>query len=371
MLNVVFICGSLEAGHDGVGDYTRKLACRIVKAGHKAAIIALNDRFLSETHEGLQHEDDVNIATLRIHAKVADAERYRNVKQWITKKEANWISLQFVPYSFHVKGLPYAFFKNLSVLKSGDLKLHVLFHELWLDKPERLAQRVVATLQKLIISMGIRSIKPESIDVTIPYNQQRLKSVDINANVLGLFGNITKADHLLNSEPIVPDERKYKILYFGGPPRHTYFDQVINGLIHFCEQHANEVEVEVVSGNSKEKDLFVKALTDKLSSFGTTINDHGFLASESLSILLSTCSVGVVRSEPYFIGKSGSAIAMLEHGLPVWLPKWDGNGTVDYGFRRDLIYADLEKAAQHKSKPAYKSLLPEVSQQFISTLTNN
>ena len=43
-MKVVFVTSCLEPGRDGVGDYTRSLAEESTKLGHRAGLLALQDR---------------------------------------------------------------------------------------------------------------------------------------------------------------------------------------------------------------------------------------------------------------------------------------------------------------------------------------
>jgi hypothetical protein len=53
-LNIVFLCGSLQPGRDGVGVYTRRLAGEVIRQGHQASIISLTSiRSLFVSSEGL------------------------------------------------------------------------------------------------------------------------------------------------------------------------------------------------------------------------------------------------------------------------------------------------------------------------------
>src|ERR1022692_2576923 len=42
----------------------------------------------------------------------------------------NWVSLQFVPFGFHPKGLPFGLPRHLMSI-IGSRPLHWMFHELW------------------------------------------------------------------------------------------------------------------------------------------------------------------------------------------------------------------------------------------------
>jgi hypothetical protein len=367
-MKIAIICGSLQPGHDGVGDYTRRLAGELIRLGNNVVAIAINDRHLKLIANETQDADGISLPVLRIPATVAEQERYSLLRTRLVDFKPEWISLQFVPYSFHIKGIPFKLFSKLAALKI-EAKWHVLFHEIWLDKTERFSQNVVKLLQKTAIYAGLRILKPNVINTTITYNQQRLKAIGTSSSVLRLFGNINPGT-VASAVPNGIVKNASNILYFGGPPRSEYLNQVIASLVTFCKSSATTVNVILVSGNSPAKDAFKAKLLEQLSPYSGQVNDMGFLETPELSSLLSSCSVGIVRSEPYFLGKSGSAVAMLEHGLPIWLPKWTDQSSVDYDFRNHLIHARLNEAG-NQTHENYSGLLPSVAQQFISQLSNN
>ncbi len=133
-MKIIFICSSLEPGKDGVGDYTRRLATEIIKQGHNAFIIALNDRFISETERIKQFSDNISVETLRISSVSKWTERIDVMNAFISKILPDWVSLQYVPYGFNKKGLPFSLPFNLQQLKVA--KWHIMFHEIWLEFPE-------------------------------------------------------------------------------------------------------------------------------------------------------------------------------------------------------------------------------------------
>lgn len=366
-MKIAIICGSLQPGHDGVGDYTRRLAGEIIKQGHEVTAIALNDRHIQSTIEEIQDADGVDLKVMRIASVIEDQERFTILKGYLLNFKPNWVSLQFVPYSFHIKGIPFQLFGQLAALKL-QVKWHILFHEIWLDEVENINQHIVKLLQKYVIYKGIKKLNPCVVNVTIPYNKYRLNTIGVQSSVIGLFGNITKSNEIEKPEEL--NDADYNILYFGGPPRIEFCKQIIAGLHQFCKKESGPTNVIIVSGNSAKKDFFVSALKNELSVYGTQIKDLGFLEEDYISSLLIHCTVGIGRATPYFIGKSGSAVAMLEHGLPVWLPKWVNKEPVDYEFRRNLIFDNLEQAS-FQSHNLYYSLLTDVAQLFIEQLTKH
>ena len=107
-VRILFICSSLELGNDGVGDYTRKLACALIGRGHSAAIIAINDRRLNgDIWQGKQNDENTEVQVLRLSHSQPWGFRLNKAKEFIKALNVDWISLQYVPFGFHLKGLPF------------------------------------------------------------------------------------------------------------------------------------------------------------------------------------------------------------------------------------------------------------------------
>ena len=148
-LRIVFICGCIEPGRDGVGDYTRRLSAELILTGHFTAIIAINDVHTTEIIDDHQVQGGIRIPTLRLPSLSTYKSRFGKAKMWLNSFDPNWISLQFVPFSFHAKGLPFALARDLSLLGEGR-KWHIMFHELWvgMDKESPLKMRAWGYVSK-------------------------------------------------------------------------------------------------------------------------------------------------------------------------------------------------------------------------------
>lgn len=105
-MDILFICGSVELGNDGVGDYTRRLCAKLIKEGHKAQILALCDRIVFYTSES-QVVEETSVIVHRIPIQASNKQRLFWLKEILKDFTPDWISLQYVPYSFNPKGLPF------------------------------------------------------------------------------------------------------------------------------------------------------------------------------------------------------------------------------------------------------------------------
>src|SRR3974377_1356146 len=104
-MRICFITSSLEPGRDGVGDYARDLASSCVTRGFDSQLSALNDGHIDVTVEETQTARGVAIRTLRLSASRPWHARVRSARAFLQSFPPDWVSLQFVCYGFHRKGL--------------------------------------------------------------------------------------------------------------------------------------------------------------------------------------------------------------------------------------------------------------------------
>lgn len=366
--SILFICGSLEKGKDGVGDYIIKLAVELVQKGYKPAVLALNDSYIKEPTKILHSEDETGRLTiLRLPAGIPSARKKRMCMDFVTKIDPTVISLQFVPYSFNAKGIPYGLSKALMNLKNEKVRWHIMFHEIWLAETKGWKQKIIGLAQRRIIKDLVKVLDPIHIHCSIEVTREQLSKLQIESTLLPLFGNIGFHNFIDVSLKNQIDSHKYRILYFGAPPRDEFLESIVSKLGPISAKWGKSLCIVVVGKDSSAKFKFIETLRAKLSG-ATGIIDAGFLEEKSISYLMQFCTIGIVRSTPELLGKSGTAIAMLEFGLPIWLPKATDSDTIEFRFRRELIFSNPEKAFDQRMKNDYQSLLPTVATQFINSL---
>lgn len=367
-MKIVFLCGAMETGRDGVGDYVRRLSAELIRQGHHPTVVALNDRHVHDVFFELQKAEGTIIPVLRIPENCSNRRRYGMANKFIVDFGPEVLSLQFVPYSFHLKGIPIQMLFGLKqMLTETRFRFHIMFHEMWLDTPIGILQRITAIAQKILVARMVKELKPAIVHVSMPFNQARLKKAGISSTVLSLFGNIYKEGRMdvsLKKEWKIV-EGEISLLYFGTPPKGGFLNELTDKLKVFCEVSGLNLRLFIASGNSAAKDRFVAQLHASLDEFGCEIIDCGFLETDTISALMTKCTVGISRSNADLLGKSGGTIAMLEHGLPVWLPKWDGSESLELGFREDLLFADLNHAITAIKKYKYQPILENVAKDFL------
>ncbi|MCE7066132.1 hypothetical protein [Dyadobacter sp. CY326] len=370
-MNILFLCSSLESGRDGVGDYTRRLAAALLRQGHQSCIVALHDRHLpTDRMHGTQFDEQQQVNVLRLSSRLSWKDRLEEVASFMLVVDPTWISLQYVAYGFQDKGLPWSLANQIKKI-TKERNLHIMFHELWLDKPDNFKQELTWRTQKQMIRYSIKKMNPKAVSATIPFNINRLAEIGVKASLIELFGNIPyKPVAKREGLPAAMPDGKLNLLYFGAAPKGEFLHTMVRDLITFCTVTGISIRFTIVCGETAEKQKFISALNSKLAQFGLSIVDVPFATTERLSELMQQCDVGVSRSAPYLFGKSGTAIAMLEHGMPIWVARWNGTDPLYYNFRTELIFDNLRHAANASVNRTFSPhpLLPKIASNFLNHL---
>jgi hypothetical protein len=322
-MKIIFICGSAEPGNDGVGDYTRRLAGTLIGKGHLVFIIALNDQAINISVQEKQPMDDQMVSVLRLASKDSYKNRLDKAKAYIDTINPDWLSLQYVPFSFHKKGVTFNLGYDLTKI-GGDRKWHIMLHELWcgMNVKAPFKEKILGLLQKLALKKIIQDLKPVSIFTSLLSYKRYLSQLNINPIIVPIFGNIpisTKDLDLqyvdfINELGIVKkdaDTNYIKLGFFGS----IYHSEGLEDLILQFYNYAvfnNKIILLLIIGDGRGLDIKNIINFDKIL-YKTT----GRLPEELLDQVLKTVDVGIMTSTADGLDKSGSAIAFLERGIPV------------------------------------------------------
>jgi glycosyltransferase involved in cell wall biosynthesis len=315
-MKILFLCGSLEPGHDGVGDYTRTLAAEMIRTGHHVRAISLNDAYLDEELDCIQFYGDIQVPVLRLPARWPSRRRFREAKKWIDEFDPNWISLQFVIFSFQSKGLPIRLSYFLAKLGKGRY-WHIMFHELWVGMPigASLKHILWGWLQKKIILSIILRLKPEIINTQSWLYYAQLTKLGFNVSYLPLFSNIPVVDSIVeNEEKTINGSRKnISMVVFGTIHPSTLIEQLLEEVITYKKKNNTEITLTIIGRCGPEQERWVSAW----KSAGLKVQVLGEQSATTISHVLSCASVGIATCAIAMIDKSGTVAAMLKHGLPV------------------------------------------------------
>ncbi len=306
MKRILFVCGTLDPGKDGVGDYTRKLVDSLNKLGCQCGILALNDRFVKDSFE---EKNTADCYTLRCSNKLSWKERIEFCQIWIARYNPTQLFLQYVPFSFQSKGLHYGLESYL--MKIGkNMKWNIMFHELsvGLDKEAPLKIKLWGIVQRVLITRLVSKLNPENVYTQSSLYKNILESKGIKAKLMPLFSNIPQLS--VRKEQVTDN---IIFVLFGSIHPGAPVGGFLKELKSVCDELNKKPEFIFIGRNGAE----LKTWTNYLDNFGIDYEILGDQSEEEVSWILNKASYGI-STTPYFQSeKSGVVAAMKEHGLSI------------------------------------------------------
>lgn len=334
-MRIAFITSSLEPGKDGVGDYTRDLASSCLTAGCVAQLIALNDHHIAAAREEVQRARGAALQTLRLPASLPWHERVSSARNFLQRQPPDWVSLQFVCYGFHPKGMTIGLHRHLAPL-IDDRPLHLMLHELWIgiQRGASLRERVVGSIQRRALCSLIAGLKPVAVHTSNAGYAQVLDGVGVAARVLPLCGSIPiVADAAggwleqqllqLGSKPpsAAPHAGQWRFGFFGTLPELWSPEPLFTYIAAAAERAKRQVAVISIGRMGPGERLW----RTMQSQYGQRFHFArlGERSREEVSTFLQNIDFGLATTPWQLIGKSASTAAMLDHGVPVIVSRDD------------------------------------------------
>lgn len=323
-MKIALVCGSLEPGKDGVGDYCRVLAKELITRNHVCLLVALKDPFVA----GVEDAINDGLSMIRIAPAMDAAARFRLAGEQLNKFSPDIVSLQIVPYGLNPRGImnkESTLFKKLT----AGYPVHIMFHELWLGVHTGASWKELlkGKIQKYFILKLIRSLRPFAVNTNTGVYKFLLNKENVPCSVLPLFGNIPV--HRSPETGWIYDAMKkenvalvngnrgawWVFLFFGSMDgkwdpsplmyklslaSEKYSKNILicsSGKLGYGEDKWNEI-----SGQLPKEFYFVK---------------FGELEPQKISDLMSFADFGLSTYPDILVGKSGSIAAMNDHQLPV------------------------------------------------------
>lgn len=318
-MRILLVCGSLEPGRDGVGDYSRKLKLEFVKQGHHVFLLALNDRHASTLIENAAHKE---VSEIRLPAAMEARERFIKLEEITEAFAPDWISLQFVGYSFHKRAVVFDLAKQLKRLKIKT-NIHIMFHEIWQGESgdSTLKDKVIGFFQKRSAIAVVKALKPKCISTTNRYYQKSLLKAGISTNKIPVFSNMPLGDCALKKiyRQLPADFRNNSADYvlatfFGGLHPHSLLAERIRQLSATVREQLNKKLIVTHAGKSPEiKEQFTKLSEET----GIPMYVLGEWAENEIADYLCTCDVSLSNHPKVLFEKSGSIAAALYNQCPV------------------------------------------------------
>jgi hypothetical protein len=310
-LKILFICSSLEPGCDGVGDYTRRLACELIRQGHFVEAISLNDKHISGQCLEVQTFDSVDLPVLRFPLDLPLAQKLNIAKKHIGEFNPDWISLQFVIFGYHPKGLPLWLSKLATLGKNR--RWHIMFHELWIGMARESSkkEKYWGLVQKYLIKKMVSDLNPKLITTQSSLYKAQLSRVNIESYHLPLFGNIPVAVSRLDEIPLSKND--VTLVVFGTIHPGAPVKQFVEEAIVFKQKNNINISIKLIGRSGGELNNWVSVWQDA----GFLVEVLGEQTADVISATLFKATIGISTSAYSMIEKSGTVAAMREHGLNV------------------------------------------------------
>lgn len=368
-MKIIFLCGSLEPGKDGVGDYTKRLACELIKQGHSIGVIALKDRYVSKVFDGYELFEGIKLPILRLSSSVSSSRRYDLAKTWINGFRPDWLSFQFVIFSYQSKGLPFGLSTKLASLNETGIKWDIMFHELWLGLNGNLTKKMVVWgyVQKLLIRQLINKLKPVITHTHSRIYISSLRKLRQETEHLPLFGNIPVTSK-------IPGEKNnsfINLVIFGTIHPDAQAGPPAKEAAHYSKKYGVKINL-IFIGRCGIKEQHWSSVW---KSHGVSVEHMGEQTAEKVSEVLSNATYGISTCNLSLIEKSGTVAAMREHGLPVICvaDRWqvtDVGGLSTLAGVSEYRLGNLEALfLNHKHKLSIENTLEIVSKKFINDLS--
>ncbi len=374
-MRIAFLCGGLGLG--GVADYTRHLAGALAPHGVECLIVGLADRETGAVSRG----SDGDTETRALPATMPWPKRIAAAEEALAAFTPDWVSLQFVPFAFNRKGVVALESRWLLRLITGR-RLHLMLHELWIEplpRPVPIRRRLLRAAQRFSILRLIRRSGPLLLHTSNALYRRLLEEAGLSARLLPLFGNVpiaVKADRAwldaaLAEAGIDLARRPLLFGFFGGVNPEWDAAPLLARLSETLRRLGRPGAV--LSAGA------AGAIVERMEGWRRSHPDLGFLAlgvqpAERISAYLQALDFGLT-SYPYaLVGKSGSVLAMLEHGLPVivsWGDLRPDLPALDPGLASLVLSpgGELERfLAAPPERRIRGSLLPRVAAAMLSDL---
>lgn len=378
-MQLLFICTSLEPGRDGVGDYTRRLAGECATRGHGCTVIALHDPHIQQVTDMTPD----NVRLIRLPATDPWPGRLTCAIKYLRRIAPDWVSWQLVAYGFHPRGfLPAALLQNAPDLRGP--RCHVMLHELWLglEVGASWRARAIGWLQRRGLLCLLEQLDPDCIQTSNAAYQHALMREGFEVSVLGLFGNVPISDDSSNITSLVwwlPASANrigastFTALTFGTLHQQWKPDATVAWLLATARRLGRPPALIAIGRVGSH----APAIFNRFRQQGVQVEVTGELDTATVSHLLRAADLGIASHPWTLIGKSGAAAAMLDHGLPVLVPRddWRLRGTsslpqvaLDPLLDRLAGLDDVRTTRWLAGRRSPKSTLPRTADALLETL---
>lgn len=320
----LFICGGLEPGKDGIGDYSRRIAGKLGEGGNHSMLLSFGDAYAPQGLGKLSLGDTPNVNLFRSYASLTEDSVFQAVHNILNQFSPSMVCIQYNPYSFNRKGLPFRFLFALKRLL-GSLPAHIVFHELWnsLDFPISFGSKLYSPLQKQAALLLMREMNVVSSFTTNVCYQTMLLRLGILTDLVPVFSNIPVTQSAETDEYEIT-ELAQVVSCWQGPVMAVFGNQVgslsplkISRFLGANGFKSSPILLIVIGSQSPNSRILVEKIWGSLPE-NSRLLYSGFLGEASASALLHKIDCALTTYPFELAGKSTSIAAITEHGKSVF-----------------------------------------------------
>ena len=298
-MNIVIIADTDKKGKSGVGDFALLLA---------DSLRVLNLNVVFEVLGPPDHS-----------SRLALGERVR-------RAQPDWVSLHFVPYAYAHRGLVSKHTLPWEQLR-GIVGTHILFHEIWIGAHQAasLKQRAIGYIQRRGIQEALGVLRPNVVHCTNSLYSALLQRADIPNKILPLFGNIPVLNNgsspysNLLDDLVQGSERADWVVacLFGTIYESVNLLPFIRWLKNKCLAQGKHLLV-VSLGHCSTATITFERLASCFAPYNMPyFHVTGKLDECELSYWIRGADCGLATTPFNIIDKSSTAVAFVEHGIPI------------------------------------------------------
>ncbi|MBQ0060661.1 MAG: glycosyltransferase family 4 protein [Bacteroidales bacterium] len=344
-MRILFITNNLPPLVDGVGDYTYNLAHEFAKHGHEVHVVCINREEIRDDYK------DIHVAKI---VKKWNKLAGKDIAVYIRENGIEVVSLQYVPYAYHSKGLPFGLITALKEIKKTGVRLMTFCHEvcigLW-DKHTVKNVIYAATMQ--YITKQVLNCS-DSVATSIDHYARKIRQFSPKHKdvvCIPIASNVpvtTKStEELFVLRRSVADNDQQKIIGFFG--------------CRDCETSIKAIE-ELQKEGHDLKMLFIGKVSEKtLSLIPNDAYTTGILDIEDIDQYLRIADAIVIPCKNGVSFKNGAFIAALNANKPVITASGFMTDEDIYNVK-DLSFVDFDNIKRIK-----ESLLPVLKSSYKQT----
>ncbi len=379
-LKLVFLVGCLEPGADGVGDYTYTLAAHLCKKGHTCLLIALKDTFVLKKSVQQSAHSYLSLSCIRFRDIL---EHKADFEAAIQAFQPDYISLQFVPYAFHKKGLPF-FLSPLLQSLAQTYPFHIMMHELWIgfEPGAPLKHKCLGYIQKWCTQDILTKIKPIGIHTHSSLYKYHLSQIYSNVALLPLFSPIQKncippvhhsLETLLQNKchplPLKHKGSLWVFSLFGTLHPEWPPEPLLPLLLELARKHHKGILI-LHFGHIGRGERLWQALLKRYEPECNFLK-LGPLTTAEIARVLHNTHFGIATSPLHLLEKSSSALTFLEWGCPLIVNRIEKDVKLPTFFEERILKINTNNFTQqllYTRRYAYASRLDNTCQTFLADL---